>query len=180
MLRRLGEPSEVANAIAFLLSDSASFITAAELMVDGGYSALSAEGLGSQSVFASSTKCCLRKRFAQLLTAPRSSGPLCAFTALDGGHARPPRPPSRAPEVRNGQRKGKRGHEGVGAAEAAHGAGGHADSRELGFSGASNSNLGHQATAGSPLLPNLDVRRRFTITLGHRDPVVDPGGFPLI
>jgi len=37
MLRRLGEPVEAANAILFLASDEASFITAAELMVDGGY-----------------------------------------------------------------------------------------------------------------------------------------------
>jgi NAD(P)-dependent dehydrogenase (short-subunit alcohol dehydrogenase family) len=54
ILRRLGEPSEVASAITFLLSDAASFITASELMVDGGYSALSAEGLGTASLFASS------------------------------------------------------------------------------------------------------------------------------
>jgi len=37
MMQRLGEPVEVANAILFLASDEASFITAAELMVDGGY-----------------------------------------------------------------------------------------------------------------------------------------------
>jgi NAD(P)-dependent dehydrogenase (short-subunit alcohol dehydrogenase family) len=54
ILRRLGEPAEVANAVVFLLSDAASFITATELMVDGGYSALSAEGLGDSSQFASS------------------------------------------------------------------------------------------------------------------------------
>ena len=34
---RLGEPSEVANAILFLSSDEASFITGAILPVDGGY-----------------------------------------------------------------------------------------------------------------------------------------------
>jgi NAD(P)-dependent dehydrogenase (short-subunit alcohol dehydrogenase family) len=39
MLGRLGEPVEVANAALFLASDEASFITAAHLMVDGGYTA---------------------------------------------------------------------------------------------------------------------------------------------
>lgn len=35
-LRRIGTPDEVANAILFLASDEASFITGATLSVDGG------------------------------------------------------------------------------------------------------------------------------------------------
>ena len=52
MLRRLGEPREVARAILFLCSDDASFITGAELPVDGGYLGLGSEGLGDTSTFA--------------------------------------------------------------------------------------------------------------------------------
>jgi dihydroanticapsin dehydrogenase len=37
MMNRIGEPTEVANAILFMASDEASFITAAHLLVDGGY-----------------------------------------------------------------------------------------------------------------------------------------------
>lgn len=35
-LGRIGEPEEIAGAVAFLLSDDASYITSAELLVDGG------------------------------------------------------------------------------------------------------------------------------------------------
>jgi NAD(P)-dependent dehydrogenase (short-subunit alcohol dehydrogenase family) len=38
-VRRFGQPEEVANAILFLASDEASFITGANLAVDGGYTA---------------------------------------------------------------------------------------------------------------------------------------------
>lgn len=39
MIQRIAEPREIAFAILFLASDEASFITAANLMVDGGYTA---------------------------------------------------------------------------------------------------------------------------------------------
>jgi NAD(P)-dependent dehydrogenase (short-subunit alcohol dehydrogenase family) len=54
MLERCGDPVEVAAAILFLLSDDASFVTAADLPVDGGYQGLGSEGLGKQSRFAGS------------------------------------------------------------------------------------------------------------------------------
>ena len=37
MLKHVADPREIANAILFLASDEASFVTAETLMVDGGY-----------------------------------------------------------------------------------------------------------------------------------------------
>jgi NAD(P)-dependent dehydrogenase (short-subunit alcohol dehydrogenase family) len=43
MLKRVGEPDEVAQAVLFLCSAHASFITGTDLAVDGGYSAMGPE-----------------------------------------------------------------------------------------------------------------------------------------
>ena len=43
LLGRIGEPEEVAEAVAFLCSSHASFITGTDLAVDGGYSAMGPE-----------------------------------------------------------------------------------------------------------------------------------------
>lgn len=54
MLRRCGEPVEVAAAVLYLLSDDASFITATDLAVDGGYMGMGSEGLGKTTRLAGS------------------------------------------------------------------------------------------------------------------------------
>ncbi len=43
LLGRVGEPEEVADAVLFLCSDHASFVTGTDLAVDGGYSAMGPE-----------------------------------------------------------------------------------------------------------------------------------------
>jgi NAD(P)-dependent dehydrogenase (short-subunit alcohol dehydrogenase family) len=40
LLNRLGEPGEIAQAALFLAGDGASFMTGADLLVDGGYTAV--------------------------------------------------------------------------------------------------------------------------------------------
>ena len=45
MLQRCADPVECAGPILFLLSDDASFITAADLPVDGGYLGVGGEGI---------------------------------------------------------------------------------------------------------------------------------------
>lgn len=49
-LGRLAEPEEIADAVVFLCTDRASFVTGADLPVDGGYGAMGPEALGQAFV----------------------------------------------------------------------------------------------------------------------------------
>lgn len=46
---RLGDPAEIADAIAFLSSDAASYVTGTIVAVDGGWSAFGDAGDASQA-----------------------------------------------------------------------------------------------------------------------------------
>jgi NAD(P)-dependent dehydrogenase (short-subunit alcohol dehydrogenase family) len=46
LLGRTAEPEEVANAVVYLASDKASFVTGTDLAVDGGYTAIGPEQMG--------------------------------------------------------------------------------------------------------------------------------------
>jgi NAD(P)-dependent dehydrogenase (short-subunit alcohol dehydrogenase family) len=39
-MKRFSDPAEIANVVAFLASDEASFMTGSAVMVDGGYTAV--------------------------------------------------------------------------------------------------------------------------------------------
>jgi NAD(P)-dependent dehydrogenase (short-subunit alcohol dehydrogenase family) len=54
MLGRCAEPVECAGPVLFLLSDDASFITATDLPIDGGYLGMGPEGLGKLTRIAGS------------------------------------------------------------------------------------------------------------------------------
>lgn len=54
ILRRMGDPMECAGPVLFLLSNDASFITGADLPIDGGFLALGPQGIGKYTSMAGS------------------------------------------------------------------------------------------------------------------------------
>jgi NAD(P)-dependent dehydrogenase (short-subunit alcohol dehydrogenase family) len=52
MLNRVGEPEEVASAILYLCGEGASFVTGADLLVDGGYTTMGHDGPGASIQYA--------------------------------------------------------------------------------------------------------------------------------
>ena len=52
MPRRMAETKEIAAVVAFLLSKDSLYVTATDIPVDGGYTAMGPEGLGEKSFFA--------------------------------------------------------------------------------------------------------------------------------
>lgn len=70
MLGRCGEPEEVAQAIKFLCSDQASFITGAELPVDGGYPGVSGEGEPNPSLTCDTRRLCSAEFYCVLSLEP--------------------------------------------------------------------------------------------------------------
>jgi NAD(P)-dependent dehydrogenase (short-subunit alcohol dehydrogenase family) len=48
-LGRMADPEEIADAVMFVVSDQAGFMTGSDLAIDGGYTALGPEALGQAS-----------------------------------------------------------------------------------------------------------------------------------
>ena len=69
MLKRVGDPHEVAQVVLFLCSDHASYVTGADYAVDGGYSAMGPESYVPASPICNSPLPC-RAEATGLLSPP--------------------------------------------------------------------------------------------------------------